>query len=138
MTRIAFTEQVEMFTLHCAACGILFAVTRDFEERRRKDHGTFHCPSGHGNSFRADSEADKLRRENENLKQQQARLQQEANDACGRAAAEADRRQKAEREVKRINKRISHGVCPDCNRSFANVAKHMASKHHKPVLKCVE
>jgi hypothetical protein len=32
----------------------------------------------------------------------------------------------------RIKNRIKNGVCPFCNRSFADVRAHMASKHANP------
>ncbi len=31
--------------------------------------------------------------------------------------------------VTRIKNRVQHGVCPHCNRTFAALARHMASKH---------
>ena len=47
-----------------------------------------------------------------------------------------DLRQATERQlsatrgvVTRIKNRVGHGVCPCCNRSFGNVARHMADQH---------
>lgn len=53
---------VEMAHIHCAECGILFSVTEDFQERRRKDHRAFFCPSGHSNFYRGESEEEKYKR----------------------------------------------------------------------------
>jgi len=113
----------------CPNCGMQFAMTADFVQRRRENHETFYCPSGPGQSFKAENEAERLRRLNQNLVQQQARLQDEIREA-NKVAGEAIRR--AETEVKarkRIEKRIGAGVCPDCNRTFSNIARHMVSKH---------
>lgn len=45
----------------CAACQLLFMITTDFEERRRKDHNSFYCPNGHSNSYSQKSKEDILR-----------------------------------------------------------------------------
>lgn len=127
------TTTLTLNVLPCAACKMMFAITDDFEKARRKDHLVFFCPSGHQNWYPSESAEEQLRRENQSLKQQQARLEQEANEGW-RAANVAESKLRDEVKVrKRIEKRIAAGVCPDCNRSFANMARHMASKHK---LKC--
>jgi hypothetical protein len=37
--------------VNCASCGIEFCLPRDVYERRREDHETFYCPSGHRNHY---------------------------------------------------------------------------------------
>jgi hypothetical protein len=49
--------------------------------------------------------------------------------ALARANAAEQARLKAERKTKRIEKRIHAGVCPCCNRTFQNLARHMNTKH---------
>ncbi|WP_159103999.1 hypothetical protein [Rhodopseudomonas sp. B29] len=42
----------------------------------------------------------------------------------------AERRAAAARgQVTKIKNRVGHGVCPCCNRTFANLARHMAGEH---------
>src|SRR3990167_2121818 len=43
--------QVGMVTEACCNCGVLFAMTADFDKERRRDHKLFYCPSGHAQSF---------------------------------------------------------------------------------------
>lgn len=112
----------------CANCGIEFGVLASYIERRRKDGRSFHCPNGHSLSF-GKSEADKLREQLEHV-QRQVQLRdgqithlRDQNDATERAL-------RAQRGANtKLRKRVSNGVCPCCNRSFADLARHMAGKH---------
>jgi hypothetical protein len=38
-------------TIECYKCGILFSVSKEFDDNRRKDKMTFYCPNGHGQSY---------------------------------------------------------------------------------------
>jgi len=46
-------------------------------------------------------------------------------DALQKASQHASDAAKAQRKLKRVHR----GVCPDCNRSFENLARHMHTKH---------
>ncbi len=74
-----------------------------------------------------------MREENEQLKRdkEQAALgfQAELNEKqhlllVAQKHAESERRKR-----RRIEARVSKGVCPCCNRTFENVQKHMETKH---------
>lgn len=55
-------ESTVKFTIiHCANCGIPFAITTDKESRLRECHNNFYCPNGHPQSFNGKSEAEILR-----------------------------------------------------------------------------
>lgn len=116
-----FTNNGQMFIEECYACGITFAMPDDYQAHRKRLKDTFYCPSGHGQSY-IRSEADELRREVEN--------KQRALDAAfDRLNAEKAEHAKTERERRRIVKRVEAGVCIGCNRTFQNLAQHMASEH---------
>lgn len=107
--------------IDCASCDILFAITQEFETRRRTDGKGFYCPNGHPNVY-GDSEV-KL-------------LKKAVEDECRRkenALAEANRLRiaagKARAQTQRLKKRVSNGVCPCCNRSFVNMQLHMKTQH---------
>ena len=88
----------------------------------------FFCAYGHQQHYVVgESEETKLRRERDRLKQQAARLEDEARE--GRARAE-----KAERATKRLKKRTAAGTCPCCQRTCSNMAEHM--KHQHPQFVC--
>jgi len=109
-------------------CGIRFAVPRSLHaEYLRKNEvkrGSFslYCPLGHEFVPKGPSEADRLREQLER-----------ANSRAARLSAELTHK---EREIvtrkghaTRLRKRIAAGVCPCCNRTFQDLARHMAGQH---------
>lgn len=119
----------------CATCGVRWGLPAGYIACRREDKRAFHCPNGHQNVY-GENEADRLRRERDTLKQQMARVEEEARQARQRQdAAEASeqmaraREAKAHKAARAIRARIQGGACPDCNRTFGNLARHMATKH---------
>ena len=110
--------------IDCPACGVLFAITEELEERRRKDGKSFYCPNGHSMSY-GNSDTEKLRKEREKNARLTARLDQEKA-----ATAALDRQRAAMKgQVTRIKKRVANGVCPCCNRTFKDLAAHMSTQH---------
>jgi Fe-S oxidoreductase len=53
--------------------------------------------------------------------------QRDQAQADARAQKAAKTRIKNDRD--RIKTRVANGVCPHCNRTFQNLARHMASQH---------
>lgn len=108
----------------CWKCACVFHLPNELHAAaRRSENISFWCPYGHSAHFPAGAtEEDKLRRERDRLKQNEARLIEEAREA--RAIAE-----KAERATKRLKKRAAAGSCPCCQRSFGNMAAHMRHQH---------
>lgn len=128
MSFITITE--EMYICRCAGCSIQFGMTKDFQDRRRKDHETFYCPAGHPQSWKAESDEDKLRRERDIARQQVARAEQEAKST--QRALEAEKKKAA-----KVKKRSAAGVCPCCNRTVGQMARHMKTKHPTFMAKAV-
>lgn len=116
-----FTLQEEFRQLRCSDCGVTYFFPERWCCERADDKRGWNCPNGHGQVFR-ESEADRLRRERDRLKQETSRLEDENR-------LERERAERAEAVAARLRKRIRRGVCPCCNRTFANVARHMKSKH---------
>lgn len=114
----------------CPDCKEKFALNDSTEAVLRKSRQTFHCPWGHQMSFRAGPrEEDLLRKALETQKQQNAMIADDARRARERAE-QAERRASAARgQVTRLKNRAAAGVCPCCNRTFANLQRHMAGKH---------
>lgn len=114
--------QGDFYTSNCPACDVEFVLYTRYEQRRRRDGHSFYCPNGHSMSF-GDTEADKLRRERNLLKQQMAQKDDEI-------AAERRRAVAAKGELTKLKKRtIVNGVCPCCTRSFLNLKNHMKTQH---------
>lgn len=126
-----------MQNVTCASCYMVFGTPDRFVEDRRKDGKGFTCPSGHTNYYqRGGSEEDKLRQERDCLKQQLAEKEDALKAKDVEVAAAVELQAKAEANAKRartklrkVEVRVHNGVCPCCNRSFANLARHMKTKH---------
>ena len=87
------------------------------------------CPLGHTFIPGRTSEAAKLRDElaREKHRTEQARA---AVEHLNRRVETVQRQASAARgQVTRIKNRVKNGVCPACNRTFENLARHMASQH---------
>jgi hypothetical protein len=107
--------------LDCGACHISFAIPRDMLTARQADGRDFWCPNGCKIHY--------FETENAKLKAKLEREQRWRKDAETSARAAYDQAQAAEGHVTRIKRRVGNGVCPCCNRHFANVERHMNSQH---------
>lgn len=121
-----------VFFSKCWKCGAWWGMTEDLHAlaRQRGSDLTVYCPNGHGGVFMPyDTEADKLRRERDQLTQRLAEKDDEIARQRDRAEREERRVSAAKGQITRLKNRASHGVCPCCNRTFADLARHMAGKH---------
>jgi hypothetical protein len=120
--------------LTCSECGIRWGMPQHFVNTRRENRDergrskNFYCPNGHSQIFK-ETEADKLRRERDLLKQQIARVEDERTAAWRAEEVATLARRKAEAQLKRTMSRAGAGVCPCCNRTFQQLTRHMQSKH---------
>lgn len=101
----------------CHKCKVRFAIPMGLEETCRANHDvSMYCPYGHEQVYPdGESAEDKLRRENQRLVQQ---LAQKDDDIAA-----------VRKHARRLERRVRSGVCPCCNRTFVNMARHMKTKH---------
>jgi hypothetical protein len=124
--------QVELEAHTCPSCGAAYGLSKIWMESlsRQHDRGDkdvkWYCPNGHTVMFSREAESVVLRRERDRLKQENARLEQEALEAL--AAQHA-----AELKVKQQAKRAAAGTCPCCHRTFRQLSVHMRHKHPEAV-----
>jgi len=116
----------------CCSCFADFGMNAEQYKVRQTDHKTFWCPAcGTTQHFAGMSEKEKLRQENQRLKQNAAYK----DDQIKAVRERADREQHTARAYKgqctKLKKRAKAGVCPCCNRMFMNMQAHMATKHPK-------
>lgn len=113
-----------------SSCGISFAVPKQWDDEKRKDYTNFYCPNGHGQSYKKGGSAeDNLRRENERLVQNTAYLEDKIREKDQKIKREKKNAMAYKGHATRIKNRVAAGVCPCCNRTFANLASHMKTKH---------
>jgi hypothetical protein len=122
MTQYALTIKQTLTVLDCAACGMVFGISEEFESRRRADHALFYCPAGHSQSYTGPSEAEKQRQRAERLERQLANKDEDLR--VTRASLVATKGQ-----LTKVKQRADRGVCQHCHRSFVNVSRHVATKH---------
>ena len=113
-------QQMIVFHL-CCTCGIPIAMTESQQRQYNENGMTITCVLGHGT----------VRRESDNL-----RLQRELRETQDKLASAETRQRTAmltlDAEIKkrqRLERRVKAGVCPHCQRTFQNVARHMKSQH---------
>jgi|HubBroStandDraft_4_1064222.scaffolds.fasta_scaffold316126_3 hypothetical protein len=99
----------------CINCGCLFTMPEALRVELRKNHRRFFCPNGHEQFYPQESDVERLTRELKEMREQKIR--------------EAARANVAEAHLADLQKRVRNGVCPCCKRSFANLRRHMATKH---------
>lgn len=114
---------------HCCTCGIPFAVTSDFQKQRRLDHQYFYCPAGHPQHYAGKSEAEQQRDRANRLERQLANREEDLRSE--RASHTSTRRKLAasKGQLTKTKNRVAAGVCTCCNRTFANLARHMTGQH---------
>jgi len=113
MAVLALQTILTIKTTECITCGCVIGMSETLYDERLRDHRVYSCPNGHEQHFTAKSDRDKLAEEQARHQSTLARLN-EANAV----------RERLQRKLKRAHK----GVCPECNRSFANLAAHMKCK----------
>lgn len=139
-TRVNARTNVGTLTLtvtDCSACGVVFGIPDDYDERRRKDGRTFYCPNGHECVY-LETEADRLRKK---LEQTSRRLEWAQNTANANGARALDSARSAaayKGHLTRIRRAIAAGVCPCCRRHFDNVERHIKGQHPEFVAKANE
>jgi hypothetical protein len=112
-------------------CGTEFIVGASllsfWEDRGGK--WAMHCPLGHTFIPGRTSEAAQLRDELTREKQRTEQMAESVRHYREDRDHQVRRLHAARGQVTRIKNRVKNGVCPACNRTFADVARHMTSKH---------
>lgn len=83
--------------------------------------GSFYCPNGHAQHY-TKTEVQRLKEQLEEVKRRAEWNQAEA--ATLKRSLTAKKGQ-----ITKMKNRISKGVCPCCNRTFENLARHMNTQH---------
>lgn len=112
----------------CSTCGVIYALTRDFIAARHRDGKFWYCPNGHQWKY---TETD-LQKALKRAEEAERRVEMERgwrSEAYQSLDAEKRSHSATKGQLTKTRKRIQNGVCPDCNRHFVNVERHMASKH---------
>lgn len=107
----------------CGKCGGVYAINEAYWDKCAEDGSGWSCPYCQTSwSYGGNSENARLKRE---LEAERQRKQNALNDANALRLE----RDKATRALSRHKTRAKNGTCPCCNRTFSQLARHMANKH---------
>lgn len=129
---LQFNKTFHIVTETCCACGVLFGMEERYRQQRLTDHALFYCPNGHPQNYTGKSHKEQLAEAEAKLKAAEARRQLAENSLRveREAAKEAvEKERKAHAATKAKLKRTHHGVCPECQRQFKDMQRHMENKH---------
>jgi hypothetical protein len=126
MTEEILFENVTLTKMVCGTCGVCFAMPLMMQETKMREKGTFFCPNGHERGW-FESDADRLRKQ---LEEKQRELTAQKCETL----RERQARELAEKKLTSVTTKIAKGVCPCCKRSFANLRRHMETKHSSQVV----
>lgn len=118
MGQAQFESSVTLTQFSCGGCGGVYALNERYREHAYRNAGTWHCPYCGISWGYSETEVDRLKKE---LAAESARKL----NALSEANVARVERDKAMRKLKRV----SHGVCPECKRTFSDLARHMLCKH---------
>lgn len=129
MAREIWSDSEKLETCSCW-CGMPFAVPsslmrihkRNVQHSGQPGDASIVCPAGHRVQFGGETEAQKLRKELDRERQRRMRSDEQLDH-------ERNSHRTTRGHMTRLRKRVGRGVCPCCNRTFANVARHIESKH---------
>jgi len=116
--------QFEYHLVHtsCYKCGVPMFIPAEMNKKLLSTQDSFYCINGHQQCYIGDSEETKLKRKLE--------IERDTNKFLRKQNETERNRTRAQKAAKtRIKNRIKNGVCPCCNRYFANVHKHMLTVH---------
>lgn len=114
---------------YCYKCGMPFGMTRDYNDQKRRDRTSFHCPNGHAQVYAGKTEEQKLR---EQLADKQGTIDWYANrnTELHDKITNLKYTNRALKAAKtKIMNRVKNGVCPCCNRTFKDLQSHFKSVH---------
>lgn len=125
-----FNHAVKMEVHDCPSCGMPYAAPAYFFERVQngEEKSQWYCPRGHSIVFR-ENKVDTLKKQLEAANRStefERRLRERVQGERDHAKAQARGFKGA---LTKTKNRISKGVCPCCNRTFENLARHMHNQH---------
>lgn len=128
----AILVSVSLTQMVCPECGGVYAIADAFLEESRKVGDLkkcWTCPYCKTQRGYGKGRLEELRQEVERLKQEKQSAEFRAD--LHRQSSERQRRKNIALKgtLTKERNRVGNGVCPCCNRSFANLRRHMATKH---------
>jgi hypothetical protein len=133
MAALSLMVRLSFDTTDCIVCGVKIVLTEELMQQRRRDHAIFFCPNGHQQIFSGETAEEGLRRQlaDEKRKLEFARNEIKAHEESAEKAKQEAQKvaQGVAQEMARLKRRIGNGVCPCCQRTVSQLARHMSTEH---------
>lgn len=114
---------IELTTINCGECGGSYAINERYRQQRYEEGNGWNCPYCRVSwGYFENNRHKKLKRELADATRRADQHAVEAREARQRAS-------QISRSYQRVRERVRNGVCPCCNRTFENLARHMSTKH---------
>lgn len=116
------SSAADLSTIVCGKCGGIYAIAERYRSHKQEHGGYWNCPYCDCRWGFGESTVDKLQKE---LNLERKRKE------WAETATKIERRRLIAMKglVTKTKNRIGNGVCPCCNRTFQNLARHINSKH---------
>lgn len=120
----------QFVSVECCRCGEVFGIDGATHAVLKRSSKGFNCPFGHPLHYpQGKSKEEKLQEELDRERRRRQSAEQNVAYYADEAKRERHRANGYKGHATRISRRVKHGVCPCCNRTFQDLARHMASKH---------
>jgi hypothetical protein len=128
-----FAADQTLIVVNCATCGVTYAIPESFNRSALAYRGDTEngwkicCPFGHTWWYVGETEKKKLKRQLEAERDRRAATEARLDQTKASLRAQKGATTRAKKQASKA----AHGVCPvpGCKRHFANVERHVHSKH---------
>jgi hypothetical protein len=126
-----FTGESSFVIVECNYCGIPYGIPELLHRSMLRYHGDqpggwkICCPMGHEWWYVGETREDRLQRLLNDERDETARVRSQRDQAQAHASAMKGVATRRKNQLQRVRA----GVCPCCNRTFQNLARHMAGQH---------
>lgn len=128
------TFYITLTQVTCPKCGGVYALSQQYlNEAADLGHfkQTWTCPYCKAERGYGEGEVDRLKKQVSSAEATAKWHKNRAEEAAKSADHFRSSRDAMKGVVTKIKKRVRHGVCPCCKRTFTDLARHMDSKHPK-------
>lgn len=131
MPTLTYTGQLDVVTCWCGMKHAIPTELRDYQLRQHADGQRYsiYCPLGHTYIPSGKSKSTQLEEQLERERRRAGRLAAERDQVTASLRAQRGATTRARNQRDRDRRRVAAGVCPCCNRTFQNLARHVAGQH---------
>ena len=121
---------VVLTEINCGKCGGTYAINERYRQEKEQVGDCWNCPYCQcGWGYANNGENARLKRELAAETKRKEWAEQDAKLARDRAARVEHSARATRGHLTRVKRRVAAGVCPCCNRTFKQLARHMSAKH---------